>query len=49
MITKEKQTEALEALDKAQNALSNDDTDEDILCCIGGLIQDVYDMEVTDG
>ena len=46
MITAEQKTEALEALDKAQNLLSDDDTDEDIKCSLGGLINDVYDMEV---
>ena len=46
MITPKQKTEVLELLDKANAILSNDvDTDEDILCCCGGLIDDVYDME----
>ena len=45
MITAEQKTEVLEALDKAQNILNDEDTDDDIKCTIGGLISDVYDME----
>lgn len=49
MITKKKQTEALEALDKAQNIFTTtEDVDVDILCSISGLIADVYDMETED-
>jgi hypothetical protein len=48
MITTEKQVEALEALDKAQNILNDDDTDDDIKSCLGSLISDVYDMEVRE-
>ncbi len=48
MLTTEKQAEALEALDKAQHILNDPDTDEDIKCTIGGLISDVYDMEVRE-
>lgn len=48
MLTEQKKKEALEALDKAQNILNDEDTDEDIQCCLGGLISDVYDME-TEG
>jgi hypothetical protein len=48
MITKKSQTKALELLNEAQSLLNNDDTDEDILCCIGGLVEDVYDMETVN-
>jgi len=48
MLTKAKQAEALEALDKAQNILNDPDTDDDIQCCLGGLIEDVGDMEVIE-
>ncbi len=48
MLTTNKQAEALEALDKAQNILNDPDTDDDIKCCLGGLIEDVNDMEVRE-
>lgn len=48
MITTEKQVKALEALDKAQSILDDEDTDDDIKCCLGGLIADVHDMEVRE-
>lgn len=48
MITKDQQTDVLFALDKAQSILNDPDTDDDIKCCLGGLIEDVSDMEVQD-
>lgn len=49
MLTEQKKTEALEALNKVDDILKADeDADVDMLCSVGGLISDVYDME-TEG
>ena len=49
MLTQEQKTEALEALNKAQNILNDPgNIDEDIQCSLGSVISDVYDMEVKD-
>jgi len=48
MLTPKQKTKALESLINAQNILNNPDTDYNLQCSLGTVINDVYDMETTD-